>query len=136
MLHSFGRVDERRLELELAAARRSAEPRDVAGFLEGLLLTRRAVLGSSPRLLRAVDRVLLDLPDELFVRLLPDLRRAFAALVPSEIEALGQRVVALDLPIAGSVVPAGGAALGRALEERVRQLSGPIAAGILGPSSR
>jgi hypothetical protein len=61
-------------------------------FLEGVLRTSRSAFLQGPRLLAAVHEVLVRLDDEAFLRVLPDLRRAFAVFVPAEIERVGERV--------------------------------------------
>src|SRR5690606_12267477 len=66
--------------------------RRAGAFLDGLFLTGKGLLLRSPRLLRAVDRVISGLDWETFKRILPDLRRAFTRFVPTEIDAIGHRL--------------------------------------------
>lgn len=61
-------------------------------FLEGVLRVQRSAFLDSPRLLRAVHSVLERLDEATFVRVLPDLRRAFAVFIPAELEVIGARV--------------------------------------------
>ncbi len=61
-------------------------------FLEGLLQTGRQVFLGGPRLMRTVTWVLARLDAETFRRLLPDLRRAFTAFIPAELDRIGERI--------------------------------------------
>ena len=99
------------------------EVRRGGAFLEGVLGATRSASIGSPRLISAVHDVLVRLPEEEFVAVLPDLRRAFAVFVPAEVERIGEQVAALlagpgaddeDAPI-----PAAAAERMRALDEQI-----------------
>lgn len=94
VLHGFGAaragVVARALESYTRATPERA--RRAGAFLDGLFLTGKGLLLRSPRLLRAVDRVISGLDWETFKRILPDLRRAFTRFVPTEIDAIGHRL--------------------------------------------
>jgi hypothetical protein len=95
-------------------------------FLEGVLETTRSASIRSRRLIGAVHDVLLRLPDEDFVAVLPDLRRAFSVFVPAEIERLGEQVARLlagepDLDPDDAPLPEADAATIRALDGRIAE---------------
>jgi hypothetical protein len=75
---------------------------DAGRFLDGLLRTSRGILLGGSVLLSAIDALVVGLDWERFHAILPDLRRAFTAFVPVELQRLSERV-------AGEVValPAG-----------------------------
>lgn len=97
LLAGLGAVRIPRIAAELSAYLRGPVEAVRRGgvFLEGVLGASRSTFLQGPRLLAAVHDVLLRLPDEEFLAVLPDLRRAFAVFVPSEIERIGEQI--LDL---------------------------------------
>jgi hypothetical protein len=90
----MGATTARALGDELRAQLRGplAEVRRGGAWLEGVLRTSRSTFLSSPRLLDAVHDVILRLPEDEFLIVLPDLRRAFAVFVPAELERIGEQV--------------------------------------------
>lgn len=94
VLHGFGATREAVVAraLEAYAGGTAEKARGAGAFLDGLFLTSKGVFLRSPRLLRAVDRVIAGLDWETFKLLLPDLRRAFTRFIPTELDAIGVRV--------------------------------------------
>jgi hypothetical protein len=73
-----------------------------AAFVRGLLRTARGALWQVPELLDSFHHVLKDWDEEQFVRLLPDLRLAFADLTPRECDRVAELVAArTGLPTSG-----------------------------------
>jgi Family of unknown function (DUF5682) len=95
LLSSLGATTPRAVAGELANSLRGplAEVRRGGAFLEGVLRTSRSTFLTSERLLEAVHDVLIRLPEQDFLLVLPDFRRAFAVFVPAELERIGEQVV-------------------------------------------
>lgn len=121
---ALGDLSERSLAAAAGAMFRGAHARAGAAYLEGVLRTSRSTLLSGRRLFREVHELVRGLPPDVFRAVLPDLRRAFAAFVPSEVEQLGERVAELLHPADAAPPDAGPAVLARAAEvdARVRML--------------
>ncbi len=86
---AVGAVTEGQVARELSAFARI----DEAGrFLDGLLRTSRGILLGGSALLTAIDRLVTGLEWDRFHAMLPDLRRAFTAFVPAELQRIGERV--------------------------------------------
>ena len=115
-LVGLDQIPEARLVAALVAAGRGSDPRDAARFLEGLLRSRRTALMGSRRLLAVVDRWLLSLTDEVFMLVVPDLRRAFTSLSPAELARLASRIASPAPWIGGAAPPPDGPALAHRLE--------------------
>lgn len=96
LLSSLGAATPRLVGAELHALLRGplSEVRRGGAFLEGVLRTSRATFLTTGRLLEAVHDVLARLPEEEFLLVLPDFRRAFSVFVPAEIERIGELVAA------------------------------------------
>lgn len=95
ILFGFGAVREAAIarELEGYLLGSALTVRQGAGFLEGLFATARSiVLGRDARLLTVISRSLGQLEWSTFKLLLPDLRRAFTRFIPTEIDAIAERV--------------------------------------------
>lgn len=82
----------RRLSVRLSPA---ADAVDAAGWLDGFLSGEAALLVHEPELLAVVDRWASGVDGELFDRLLPLLRRTFAAFAPAERRGIGEQVARL-----------------------------------------
>ncbi|MEQ1503124.1 MAG: DUF5682 family protein, partial [Myxococcota bacterium] len=100
-----------------------AEVRRGGAFLEGVLGATRSAFVHSGRLLAAVHDVVVRLPDDEFLGVLPDLRRAFSVFVPSELEAIGGQVAELlgrrTADLRGGAIPEPSAAVIRDLDARI-----------------
>ena len=72
-----------------------ADRTGVADFLVGLMRTSPDVVLHDPDILRAVTRTLSGLGESGFLAVLPNLRRAFTALRPTETHRLAERIAAL-----------------------------------------
>ncbi|SDY12043.1 hypothetical protein SAMN05421644_13116 [Allochromatium warmingii] len=81
-------ITARRLSLALSVA---AEPTAAAAWLDGFLNHSALVLLHDPTLWALVDAWVAGLSDEHFMRVLPLVRRAFAAFAPHERQQLGER---------------------------------------------
>ena len=98
-----------------------ADPGRAADFIAGLVRTSPDVLLYSPDTVEAVTAALSTLDDQAFIAVLPDLRRAFTTLRPTETHRLAVMVAELlgtsaaDLDAVWSVAPAQ-AALGAQVE--------------------
>ena len=79
-----------RLSLHLSAG---AEPADAADWLDGFLNRNAQVLLHDATVWQLVDQWLATLSEDAFVRVLPMVRRSFAAFGPGERRDLGQRAV-------------------------------------------
>jgi hypothetical protein len=96
LLHSAGRLTTD----DLAAAvtghlRGTVEPSEAVGFVTGLLRTAREAAWQETAVLDGIDARLREWDDETFLRHLPDLRLAFAALTPLETERVADAVAGL-----------------------------------------
>jgi Family of unknown function (DUF5682) len=129
---AFGVTTPRSMGAELQKLLRGplAEVRKGGSFLEGVLRTSRSSFLTSPRLLDAVHDVLVRLPEEEFLVVLPDFRRAFSVFVPAELERIGEHVLERMAGRADAESPLSPAAaqIAREVDERVR--------GRLAPSAR
>lgn len=94
LLSALGAATARAVGAELHGFLRGplAEVRRGGAFLEGVLRTSRSTFLTTGRLLEAVHDVLARLPEEEFLLVLPDFRRAFSVFVPAEIERIGEQV--------------------------------------------
>ena len=72
-----------------------ADPGRLADFLVGLVRACPDLVLHAPDILEAVTRVLTGLDEPGFLAILPDLRRAFTALRPTETHRLAEQVAAL-----------------------------------------
>ena len=72
-----------------------ADPGRLADFLVGLVRACPDLVLNAPDILEAVTRVLTGLDEPGFLAILPDLRRAFTALRPTETHRLAEQVAAL-----------------------------------------
>lgn len=114
-LTGLGALSERELARRAAVAFRGADPRAGAGFLEGVLRTERAALLAGRRWFEEVHELIGRLPPDVFRAVLPDLRRAFAGFLPSEVEQVGAlAAAALAGPAAAPPGPPSPEALARA----------------------
>ena len=99
-----------------------ADPAALADFLVGLVRAAPDAVLRAPDTLRAVTRTLTDLDEPGFLAILPDLRRAFTALRPTETHRLAEQVAALagtdasQIDVVWNVDPAQ-AALGQRIEQ-------------------
>ena len=99
-----------------------ADPAALADFLVGLVRASPDVVLHAPDTLRAVTRTLIDLEEPEFLAVLPDLRRAFTTLRPTETHRLAEQVAALagadasQIDVVWSIDPAQ-AALGQQIEQ-------------------
>ena len=98
-----------------------ADPAALADFLVGLVRAAPDTVLRAPDTLRAVTRTLTDLDEPGFLAVLPDLRRAFTTLRPTETHRLAEQVAALagadasQIDVVWNVDPAQ-AALGQQIE--------------------
>ena len=98
-----------------------ADPAALADFLVGLVRAAPDAVLRAPDTLRAVTRTLTDLDEPGFLAVLPDLRRAFTTLRPTETHRLAEQVAALagadasQIDVVWSIDPAQ-AALGQQIE--------------------
>ena len=99
-----------------------ADPAALADFLVGLVRAAPDAVPRAPDTLRAVTRTLTDLDEPGFLAILPDLRRAFTTLRPTETHRLAEQVAALagadasQIDVVWNVDPAQ-AALGQRIEQ-------------------
>ena len=99
-----------------------ADPAALADFLVGLVRAAPDAVLRAPDTLRAVTRTLTDLDEPGFLAVLPDLRRAFTTLRPTETHRLAEQVAALagadasQIDVVWSIDPAQ-AALGQQIEQ-------------------
>ena len=99
-----------------------ADPAALADFLVGLVRAAPDAVLRAPDTLRAVTRTLTDLDEPGFLAILPDLRRAFTTLRPTETHRLAEQVAALagadasQIDVVWNVDPAQ-AALGQRIEQ-------------------
>ncbi len=83
----------------------TVDPETAVGFLCGLLLTAREAAWQRPDLLAGLDGRLGAWDEQTFLRMLPDLRLAFAALTPAETDRVAASVAGLHgLGTLGSLV--------------------------------
>jgi len=69
------------------------QPEQAASFICGLFLIARDVLFMDPRILEAIDRVVVATVDnEKFLTLLPNFRYAFTSFLPAELNRLGRQI--------------------------------------------
>lgn len=106
LLHAAGRLSEEDFSTAVTGHLRGTVPPDEAvGFISGVLLTARETAWQDGRLVSGIDDRLRAWDDETFVRHLPDLRLAFAALTPLETDRVAEGVAALhgigslDVPV-------------------------------------
>jgi hypothetical protein len=106
MLYSAGRIDDATLAARvLARLPDGADPRDGIAYFRGVMLAAREVVWQSCAVFAALRRLVESQDDPGFVRVLPDLRLALAALTPIETDRLSQRVSeALGLQTLGPIV--------------------------------
>ena len=72
-----------------------ADPAALADFLVGLVRTSPDVILRAPDTLRTITRVLTGLDEAGFLAVLPDLRRAFTALRPTETHHLAEQIASM-----------------------------------------
>ena len=98
-----------------------ADPAVLADFLVGLVRTSPDVILRAPDTLRTITRVLTGLDESGFLAVLPDLRRAFTALRPTETHRLAEQIASLTGADAARIdvvwnVDSSQAAVGRQVE--------------------
>jgi hypothetical protein len=97
-----GRLPPEELGREVAGHLSSSIPaKDAVAFLQGLLSTAREAAWQESGLVTELDQRLADWDDPLFLRVLPDLRLAFAGLTPRETD----RVADIVATVHGGVRP-------------------------------
>jgi hypothetical protein len=69
----------------------SLQPAEVAAWLEGFLTGRGTVLLIDEQLWKVVDDWVADLDEEVFIQVLPLLRRTFATFSPTERRKMGEK---------------------------------------------
>lgn len=94
ILFSFGATREKVVARELNGYLLGSADRvlQAGSFLDGLFMSSKNIFMGSPRLLRAINKVLRELDWETFKMILPDLRRAFTQFIPTEIDDISVRV--------------------------------------------
>ena len=128
VLFSFGATREKVVARELNGYLMGSHERilQAGAFLDGLFMSSKSIFMGSPRLMRAINRVLGELDWDTFKIILPDLRRAFTQFIPSEIDDISVRVseeIGIDeAPTGDEPVPMGLAAVGARADARVCQL--------------
>ena len=105
-----------------------ADPERVAGFVLGLLQSAPDLLLHTPELLGALNTALASMPVESFLAVLPDLRRAFTWLKPTETHRLAALVA--DLTGAAPAVLDAVIAVDPALAARAAVLERDLVAGL------
>lgn len=101
-----------------------ADPEVLAGFLSGLMQAAPGLVLHQPELLASIDESLAALDEPSFLQILPDLRKAFTWLKPSETHQLAHQLGELtganasELDVVFSVTPAL-AARGQAAEREL-----------------
>ncbi|MDO5558336.1 MAG: DUF5682 family protein [Oscillospiraceae bacterium] len=65
---------------------------DAADFISGIILTGRDIILKNNRVLKSLDEALQYMDNEKFLQVLPVLRRAFTAFLPSETMALSKQI--------------------------------------------
>jgi hypothetical protein len=97
VLFGSGRMQEeallRHVTGHLAGA--TSNPAAKAGFLRGLLLTCRETAWRVPAMLHRINELLAQWDEDEFVKVLPDLRLAFACLTPRETDRVATAVAGL-----------------------------------------
>ncbi|MCD7925454.1 MAG: DUF5682 family protein [Bacteroides sp.] len=98
-----GRIEQQAFCNQIAAYLESsiAHPEQAASFICGLFLVARDVLFMDSRILEAMDRVIGNADNEVFLSILPNLRYAFTSFLPMELNRLG-RIIAENHQIAES----------------------------------
>jgi hypothetical protein len=130
ILFSFGSTREKVVARELSGYLRGSPERVLAAgrFLDGLFSTSKNIFMGSQRLVRAINEVLGELDWETFKLLLPDMRRAFAQFIPTEIDKISEKVseeIGLDeAPSTDEPVPEALAQVGINADLRVQALLG------------
>ncbi|MCU0654364.1 MAG: DUF5682 family protein [Polyangiaceae bacterium] len=94
VLFSFGATSERAVSRELNGYLMGTAERvlQAGAFLDGLFLSSKSIVMSSPRLLQAISEIIRNLDWATFKILLPDLRRAFTQFIPTEIDRISAKV--------------------------------------------
>jgi hypothetical protein len=121
VLFSFGATSERAVTRELNGYLLGTAERvlQAGAFLDGLFLSSKSIVMSSPRLLQAISEIIRNLDWATFKILLPDLRRAFTQFIPTEIDRISVKVSeevglsqasARDEPVPEALARLGGAA--------------------------
>lgn len=102
VLYGLGEVSPNAIAGALSGVLRGTQRRGAGAFLDGLFRTGRNAFLVSDELRRVVDDALAELSWDDFRALLPDLRRAFARFIPSELDAIAAFVErgAARLPVA------------------------------------
>lgn len=94
--HADGEISSAQLTEAIAAfLHPGVEPEALAGFLLGLLQAAPELAGHSSELIETMNARLAEFDDEAFLRVLPDLRRAFTWLRPTETARVAQAVASL-----------------------------------------
>lgn len=63
-----------------------------ANFLKGLFSTARDVVFYDSDFIKGIDNVLRNLPEEIFIKILPEFRLSFSFFNPGELEEIGKKV--------------------------------------------
>ena len=96
LLYSAGVVDAQALTQALQGQFVGArEPGKAVAFLRGLLHTARDAAWQQPLLLHALNELLAQWNEPVFVAVLPELRLAFAAMTPKETDRIAESVAGL-----------------------------------------
>lgn len=128
VLFSFGATSERAVTRELNGYLLGTAERvlQAGAFLDGLFLSSKSIVMSSPRLLQAISEIIRNLDWATFKILLPDLRRAFTQFIPTEIDRISVKVseeVGLSqAPSREEPIPEALARLGGAADEKVARV--------------
>lgn len=128
ILFSFGATSERAVTRELNGYLLGTAERilQAGAFLDGLFLSSKNIVMSSPRLLQAISEIIRNLDWATFKILLPDLRRAFTQFIPTEIDRISVKVsedVGLSqAPSRDEPIPEALARLGGAADEKVARV--------------
>ncbi|MHA1449967.1 MAG: DUF5682 family protein [Candidatus Hodarchaeales archaeon] len=93
ILHSFNRISEIDVVNRFNGRAYSNEgAHSAAEFLSGLFMLNKTVLITSELLLQAINDSFAALPDDIFLEILPGLRKCFTSFIPREINYLAQKV--------------------------------------------
>lgn len=93
LLHDTGVLNDEAMARQLSLAlSRASEPAQAAAWIEGLLRGSGLLLVHDEVLLQVIDRWLMGLQGEMFIELLPLLRRTFATFTRPERRQIGERI--------------------------------------------
>ncbi|MFW9993878.1 MAG: DUF5682 family protein [Candidatus Odinarchaeota archaeon] len=93
LLHSFNRIEEQEVVQRFNGRAFSNEDAQAAAeFLTGLFLLNKTILITSDHLLEAIHSSITDLPEDIFMEILPSLRKSFTAFIPRELDYLAFKI--------------------------------------------